>query len=483
MLIAAVPLLWLGLRGRVVDDHPYCRRCGFDLYGFDRGSWRCPECGKPIRRSRGRWYLRDVRIGRRERRLRPLSWGLALGLPAVGWLVMLAVATFGGDGMYARAPGWLLDWEARVGGGVAGRAVDELSRRACAGKLSPASENALVARFLDEQQDLSRPWVHEKGDFLGYLRRAGRLKPADWNRYVAQAVVPALTVRPLVRLGTPVPFSIQLDNLRFGTASGPAFAKPSGPGGQGVTLRVIARDANGTVYALGDDDQYWVRSHAPSQQLTSPTIDGAIEDRPPIARSEWRFGMWAEEKVSSTAPAPTTLPSWPAGVVPFAFAPPEQRTAVARAHPRMRDAVRRNLRLRLIPTFPVWASAPAGDGGVRRLDVPPAGSRAFTVEFDLHREDAARWPLPVSWSVAIRFGGAEHPVGITGFPREPEIGPRLLVSFPNDDGPVAGEHVDVILRPSPDFAERSLGMTEYWDGEIEFLDIPLHLHGSPQGPN
>src|SRR5688572_29100978 len=41
VLIAATVLLIAGLRGRRVDDHPLCRRCGFDLVGSPRESVVC----------------------------------------------------------------------------------------------------------------------------------------------------------------------------------------------------------------------------------------------------------------------------------------------------------------------------------------------------------------------------------------------------------------------------------------------------------
>ena len=34
-----------GLRGIRVDDHPLCRRCGYDLVGHAERPARCPECG------------------------------------------------------------------------------------------------------------------------------------------------------------------------------------------------------------------------------------------------------------------------------------------------------------------------------------------------------------------------------------------------------------------------------------------------------
>ena len=39
ILIAATVLLIAGLRGRRVDDHPLCRRCGFDLIGLQSAAF------------------------------------------------------------------------------------------------------------------------------------------------------------------------------------------------------------------------------------------------------------------------------------------------------------------------------------------------------------------------------------------------------------------------------------------------------------
>src|SRR5690349_6074803 len=47
-LLLGVVLLALGLRGRRVGDHPYCRRCGFDLFGLPPAHPACPECGADL---------------------------------------------------------------------------------------------------------------------------------------------------------------------------------------------------------------------------------------------------------------------------------------------------------------------------------------------------------------------------------------------------------------------------------------------------
>lgn len=38
-------LFWRGWRGRRIDNHPWCRKCRFDLKGLWPGAARCPECG------------------------------------------------------------------------------------------------------------------------------------------------------------------------------------------------------------------------------------------------------------------------------------------------------------------------------------------------------------------------------------------------------------------------------------------------------
>ena len=49
--LVGIVLALVGWRGRRVGDHPYCRRCGFDLFGRARGSIVCSECGAELHRG------------------------------------------------------------------------------------------------------------------------------------------------------------------------------------------------------------------------------------------------------------------------------------------------------------------------------------------------------------------------------------------------------------------------------------------------
>src|SRR3954471_21620248 len=75
-------------RGRRVDDHPVCRKCGFDLFGRPAGAAAvCAECGADLSRRRA------MRVGNRVRRRRLMALAIPLLLAAGGWLGLLGWGT------------------------------------------------------------------------------------------------------------------------------------------------------------------------------------------------------------------------------------------------------------------------------------------------------------------------------------------------------------------------------------------------------
>ena len=173
----ALAVTLLALRGRCVDDHPICRRCGFDLFGKSAESTVCSECGADLARREA------VRVGRRRARGRVLSVAVPVLLLSAGWS--------GWDGWRrARAVDWNphkpVWWLVREANGQNPAARDaalmELARRIAAGRLPREREDALVARALDVQADTTRPWSPAWGTVVEAAHDTGGLSDAQWLR-------------------------------------------------------------------------------------------------------------------------------------------------------------------------------------------------------------------------------------------------------------------------------------------------------------
>lgn len=198
---ATLLTLVLGLRGRRIDNHPLCRRCGFDLFGLTLQDRRCSECGAKLQGSSA------VRWGRR-RKLR--------------WIVVLAAAvlvlqiSFFGIAVYVtarhidpngRKPTWWLIRETNVKS-TRSAALAELTKRLKAGTLTSQQADALFNRALRIQGDTSVPWDKSWEQFLDESLMLGKLPDAQWVKYVRQSMKFKLDVRPVVASNMPLPMQL-----------------------------------------------------------------------------------------------------------------------------------------------------------------------------------------------------------------------------------------------------------------------------------
>ncbi|HZK82146.1 MAG TPA: hypothetical protein VFC46_13785, partial [Humisphaera sp.] len=168
-VIATVAIIAIvfALRGRRMDQHPICRRCGFDLFGKPELTKVCGECGSDLN---GR---RAVRVGRREKRHR-LLW--------VAGMVFLACA--GWEGRLGWQAGKSTDWNQHKpvfwlerdvhGKYVPARdiALAELARRIAVGTLPKDREAALLNEAFALQADRTRPWIPGWGTLIEAAQNA-----------------------------------------------------------------------------------------------------------------------------------------------------------------------------------------------------------------------------------------------------------------------------------------------------------------------
>ena len=235
-------LLLLGLRGRRIDNHPLCRRCGFDLFGLPLRGRRCSECGADL------GWSRAVRWGRRRKFrwiVRPAASALVLQL---GFLGIAAYMVARHVNLNARIPTWWLIPETNVKSTRAG-ALAELMKRLEAGSLSSQQANALFDRALATQGDVSVPWDPSWEDFLREGLRLGKLSDAQWVRYVRQSITFKLDVRPMVARGTPLPMQLSWAHGGRGYVPG-AFPTDGEIIAEGRVLRFSLSDGPMPNYAM-----------------------------------------------------------------------------------------------------------------------------------------------------------------------------------------------------------------------------------------
>jgi hypothetical protein len=155
-LVVGTVLIFVGRRGRRMDDHPICRRCKYDLSGLPKSSERCPECGAGLK-------LRSaVIIGTRQRRVGMMVGGtmvLLLGLAVAGWSGDRIVRDI--EWIRYKPLSWLV---ADLESGIAATqtsASAELRRRIRAGDLAGSTLKPLIDRAIQSEIAASpkaSPW-------------------------------------------------------------------------------------------------------------------------------------------------------------------------------------------------------------------------------------------------------------------------------------------------------------------------------------
>lgn len=189
-LVVGMALFILGWRGRRLDRHPCCRRCGFDLDGLTLGvaAMRCPECGRAVGEDGSRVRRRAVRIGRRKKRPIVAAVGALLvcvvGLPGGGaaWLL------WSGTNVDHYKPVWWLIHEGDSTRAItAERARDELRRRMVEDEISRGGARA-VARAVLTKQAAETGWHSEWGTLFEIAWLGGWLDQSMTDQYLRNAI-------------------------------------------------------------------------------------------------------------------------------------------------------------------------------------------------------------------------------------------------------------------------------------------------------
>ncbi len=446
-------LLWLGIRGRKVDDHPICKRCGRDLSDQPAVPDLCPHCRRELTPE-------NLIHGHRQRRGGLIGGGILLivsGLLVLGLVLILGAA---GTAVDPYKPVWLLSMEA----GSSDSASAELARRVRQGKLSRDEIQSLTSRFLSDQADQSHPWQAEKGNFIESAYRFGALSPDQWEQYVQQGLSAGLTPRPVISAGKQLPIEVKAAQIRLGTPTAMSATEvPSAqePGSLPIRLLIYARDAEGQPYVTGSG---MVNAAAAVQMAIDYTyLDITGPQRALRGNQEAELTLAIAGHYEVEAPALSTR-TWTA---PVKLVATSDQSVTVRNDPQILDSLRKGVEVLSLEIEPPDWWRVALEGGTHDRYDPP---RTATAHLNI-RVPGQRNAPPLCYRIFIDDRGTEHE--ITRFVRYTG-GVRTAYTQTLDGfDTLRRDRVRVILRPDPQTAEETVDILEICGGDIVVEDVPV----------
>ena len=439
-------LLILGLRGKRIDDHPFCRKCKFNLTGRNEQSNNdCPECGNDLTKPKA------VRIGQREKRR---------GLIGVALFVMLFGITAIGVKGYADAtnvnwqhhkPVWLLMREANgVQGIISDQAIDELIRREAAGLLDQDDESAFIDLLLTNQADRSHNWRTEMGDVIEKRWVSGNLDRSLWGQYTAQFLVDThvLEVRPKIVIGSDGVAIRMIDqDVRCGS-------------GTHINYDIEIKSTKSTIGPVTLNQGYSSSSGSISHQNSgTSTSNHKLNDEQWSKIKPGKHEITKEVKITITQGNLPTSPSssniFASRIITYVaeaeFIAPGQSTAKLNTDSSIQAAVESAITLKRVRT--------------RQYSFQ---KNTDNYDTSLHFEIKPR-PVDAVFTIYLKDGDNEIEAGSVVMAAGRDTGLHTGSTIKDHD--LRGKHIDVILRPDIHQAESSIDCFEIWGEEIVFKDV------------
>lgn len=214
--------LYAGWRGTVVDEHPRCHRCGYDLFGAGAPGF-CPECGRDLSRPGA------VTSRRRRRQCHLVAAGALLLAATAGWQGWRAYKDVSAEKWDSMKPLWWLKRESTSSSAArAARARDEMLRRlastvpALGLGLSEAEILDLVEHALTLQADARTPWTPDLGVLIERAwARDKKAHQQQLGRYLGTAMDGAVkvTTRTRIQPTGPLPICVEYGPCRVAAAT------------------------------------------------------------------------------------------------------------------------------------------------------------------------------------------------------------------------------------------------------------------------
>ncbi len=424
LLIVGIVLLARGLRGRPIDDHPLCGRCGFDLLGLPPDTFRCSECGADL------YAPNPITVGHRDRRRRTMLLGIVVSaIASCGLGTQTYISTQNID-LLQYEPLWMVQHSARSTTPTASsnRALSELQRRSTAGELSAGQLNDIIDAALSEQQN-AKMWDPRWGELVESAHENEHLDAARWHRYLHQALRMKLVVRPRVRRGDPVPYTVSTEirraNRSFDIRMAPRHRIDKVADdfhGDGPSLSW--RFAGGYSSAQQPDPALFDRLREGEHTFELVTVVSLHDNRRSLPAEEFEVSLDAR----------------------WILLPASEKSVTPLVDPVMIDAVKRA--------------------------ISPEGFEIRTGTDSLYgRLVIDTSPAPLAFDVYLRLGSIEQKLNATV--QVAANSTKTSYAIYQDVPGLYGDRFDLVLRPSAAAAAASVELDQYFNHEIVLEGVPF----------
>lgn len=458
-LLLGIGLMSVGLRGRRVGDHPYCRRCGFDLFGKPDSTPRCGECGADLQRPRA------TVIGQRRRRVFPLILGVLFCLAGLGVGIGGGVAQARGVNWTAHKPLWWLLRDATSSDvAVRDAARDLIFERQMFKQWTPAQHKALIEFALAHQADRATPFDKYWGTLIEMemLFAADQITSEQVERYIRQAFGPIqIRTRPRVRRGDPLPIAFDFAGNRFsGEQAGAVLLTDAAHRTLSIDGIPVTATTGGQLRLFGE---------IPSGRLSTTVDLSAVLDRLPDGPHTLKIRQVFEGGGGpGAAYSRQGSKEWKAmferveeATLQFELLPATQPSVRGQNDPAVRT---------MIETF-IATGQPFLKYGIN-LDL----------SFGPHKMDAPETPntsnVAVCMKLFVRHRDREWPM--PDFNWMPgENGPQYNFPGKLPGLPASADTIDLVLRPNPAALVKTVDAVDYFEGEIIIPNVPLRRFPPP----
>ncbi len=455
-----VYLLITGWRGRKLDDHPVCRKCRFDLFGLPTDTTNCPECGQNIANHH------HIQHGNRRRsRLRVVSGLLLVGFVCLS-LGGLAAGKMRRVNWLAQMPNWFLQKQVELDSQWAARSWAILAGRLDNKQLAGHQLRTLLADALELQADMNRTWDQSAGELIEKAYANGTLSENDWQQYCQTALDSAANfqIRKTVEHGQHIAYRMTMNRPRLGSVdlrcingmNQPYLDKQKLPAFQfhsSIPLRAG--------YSGGFDSQLRISTEE-WQQIKPGDYDLKLEHTFLIVTGAWYYDHGDEDYVTEKLkfddqgqpiyPVPGMLLTTKTFHADLSIKPVGTQIVTPIKDESLREAMTQDMKLEQINIL------------YNGKDI------RFEILTGTH-------PKPYAHEVYMRVGDEQLLLGrlvkerdnqsVKGRCRNPIF--NWWKKFKTKDF----DQADILLIPSEKAAAESLDITEYWDHEIVFKDVPV----------